>query len=327
MRSMIRRLLLAGDHMLTNTPAIHDRIAQWTAKLVVVLAICTAALPIALPGQSAVADTAVSLAFSRQFTFRSAINHVEYRVMVALPVSYAAPGDTARYPVLYILDGNDELPIAAEAQRLLRMGRPHSGTFQDVIMVGIGYPVNSYAGTLRQREVDDTPTPYDSTRNPAGCCSGAPVGGGPDLLRVIREEIIPRIDREYRTTADRGIMGHSYGGLFAMYTLFAAPDLFDRYAILSPALWWDGGVMFDRERTFAAGRSDLKKRIFMAVGAMESDSLMVQPLQQMAVALRSHDFPGLALQSVVFPDEYHGSMVPGAMSRALRFLYSPLAAP
>lgn len=278
--------------------------------------------PIRLAAQ---ADSgAVSLAFSHQFDFRSTINHVDYRVMVTLPVAYGAASDTTHYPVLYILDGNDLLPLATEADRLGRFGRPHIGTFQDVIMVGVGYPVASYAQTLRQREHDYTPTPFDSTTNPPGCCSGAPVGGGPALLQVLKDEIIPRIERTYRTSTDRGILGHSYGGLFATYALFAAPDLFDRYAILSPAYWWDGGVMFQREAAFAKDRSTLNKRVFLSVGGMESDSLMVAPLQAMGAALRSRSYQGLALQTVVFPAEYHGSVLPAAISRALRFLFDSL---
>jgi predicted alpha/beta superfamily hydrolase len=56
------------------------------------------------------------------------------------------------------------------------------------------------------------------------------------MVSVLRDEIIPLVERSYRITDDRGIMGHSLGGLFAAYALFEAPDLFRRYGILSPSL-------------------------------------------------------------------------------------------
>jgi len=47
-------------------------------------------------------------------------------------------------------------------------------------------------------------------------------------LNVLRNEIIPFIDKKYKTTTDCGISGQSFGGLFAGYCLFSAPDLFNR---------------------------------------------------------------------------------------------------
>jgi pimeloyl-ACP methyl ester carboxylesterase len=43
------------------------------------------------------------------------------------------------------------------------------------------------------------------------------------------------------------LFGTSLGGLFALYALLTDPASFDRYVIGSPAIWWDGEMLFDLE--------------------------------------------------------------------------------
>jgi hypothetical protein len=136
--------------------------------------------------------------------------------------------------------------------------------------------------------------------------------------RVFREEIIPLIDRNYRTTADRGIFGHSYGGLFANYLLFADPDLFQRYAITSPSLWWDGDAIFDLEAAFAKTHTSLRKQVYFSIGSLEGGAMEFVS-QKMAATLRARHYQGLDLVNVELPGAYHSSMA--EYSRALDMLY------
>ncbi|MEN6311083.1 MAG: alpha/beta hydrolase-fold protein [Acidobacteriota bacterium] len=61
-------------------------------------------------------------------------------------------------------------------------------------------------------------------------------GGGQDVLKFLREELVPFLEARYRTVPYRIILGHSNSALFGLYALFAAPDLFQ--AVLA------GGPMF-----------------------------------------------------------------------------------
>jgi hypothetical protein len=45
-------------------------------------------------------------------------------------------------------------------------------------------------------------------------------GGSSGVSRFLEHEVIPFVDRTYRTIpSDRGLLGHSYGGLFAIYVI------------------------------------------------------------------------------------------------------------
>ena len=281
--------------------------------------------PLGVHAQSP-ADTApVTLPYTRQYAVRSQFNGRDYRLFVAVPPDYASSGDTTRYRVLYVLDGNDEFPLTVEAHRLRRvmLGSRAKRSWPDIIIVGIGYPVDQNSETMAARNADYTPTKLSAPDTACGAYGRLPSGGGPAFLRVVRDEIVPFIDARYRTTTDRGIMGHSHGGTFALYTLFEAPGLFRRYAALSPSLWWDRGVMFSFEARLARERTELDATVFIAYGSLEIPCI-IQPARRMLDSLSTHRYTGLDLQSQVFPDEVHMSVLPSAVGRALQALgYDP----
>ena len=260
---------------------------------------------------------AATLPNTEVHTFRSRINQREYHVAVALPMNYRAAGaDTVRYPVLYLLDGGAHLPLMASMFRLTN----RSGRTGDLIMVGIGYyPPGTFLppspGQTSGRNIDYTPALTDTT--PPQWRSDAA-----SFLRVLREELIPMIERRYRTSRERTLHGHSFGGLFATYALFEDPDLFDRYAIMSPAYWWDRESMFTRERAFRARRTGLDKDVFLAVGGAEGPR-MVGLMWRMTAALcdgrGAGNYKGLKIRAEVVPDEHHNSSA--LFARSLKALY------
>ena len=68
----------------------------------------------------------------------------------------------------------------------------------------------------------------------------APLSDGSSKFRqFIGNELCPEIDRRYRTTDQRSIVGESAAGLFVVETLLLQPDLFDSYIAMDPALYWN----------------------------------------------------------------------------------------
>ena len=262
----------------------------------------------------------VTLPGTQQFDLTSEVNGHSYRLYVAPPDGYA-PEDTTRYPVLYVLDGYFSFPAAVSARGSMGI----VGGLEEVIVVGIGDGDHAFDSWFSNRWRDYTPSSDPAADSTFAEQFGLPVesvrsGGGREFLSVMKEEVVPFIDGTFRTTADRGLSGHSFGGLFAAYALFEAPSFFQRYGINSPSLWWNGGEAFDMEVTFAADHTDLPARVFLSVGS-EEGSAMVPPMKQFAEALQDREYPGLQLETVVFEGETHASVVPAMMSRTLRVLY------
>jgi len=218
----------------------------------------------------------VSLDGTQQYDLKPTVNRREYRLYVAPPEGYA-PGDTTRYPV-YVLDGHFAFPAAVAARNYLGI----FGELEDVIIIGVGNGEYSRDTWITERWRDYTPSANLAADSsfakqltlPAGALRS---GGGRDFLEVLRKDLIPFIDSTYRTSGDRGLTGHSLGGLFTAYTMFTAPDLFQRFGINSPALWWNGSEMVSMESAFASTHTALSKRVLLTVGANEGAS-MVPPM-------------------------------------------------
>ncbi|HVT43180.1 MAG TPA: alpha/beta hydrolase-fold protein [Thermoanaerobaculia bacterium] len=115
-------------------------------------------------------------------------------------------------------------------------------------------------------------------------------GGGAKFSRFLSEELIPLIDRSYRTIPRRrSLMGHSYVGLFTAWTLLTETNgLFDRFLIVSPSLWYDERMIFSLEKKL---ERKLSGRVYLAVGSREGNAErdMVADLERFASALRRHD--------------------------------------
>jgi len=60
------------------------------------------------------------------------------------------------------------------------------------------------------------------------------------FLGFIETELIPYIDKTYRTHPFRLLEGHSLGGLFTASTLLEKPEILQGFIIMSPAFWWNG---------------------------------------------------------------------------------------
>ena len=248
----------------------------------------------------------------------SRINGLPYRITVALPFSYT-PGDTAHYPVLYVLDADPNLPLAA----LIQWNMTYDNEVPKMILVGVGYQAPNFMGTVSYRALDYTPVrdAAADSQMTAGHHRKMVSGGAAVFLRVMQEEIMPFIEKNYRVSNDRALAGHSFGGLFAAYVLFTRPQLFDRYLISSPSLDWGGGEIGKEEaRFFASGHGDLPARVFISAGSAEPDQ-MVPDVNALAGVLRGRGYKGLQLTEKIFEDETHLSVIPFAFSRGIRVLY------
>jgi len=146
-------------------------------------------------------------------------------------------------------------------------------------------------------------------------------GGAAAFLAFLSDELVPFVERGFRTADERAIAGYSFGGLFALYALLAHPGLFDRYLVCSPSLWWGGGVIADIERAYAATHDDLPGWLWMATGSEEGKDATV-PMLDLAAVLMGRGYPSLLVSAGLLAGEEHLSAFPPFLSRALRAAYT-----
>jgi len=214
----------------------------------------------------------------------------EYHLSVALPESYAASGQD--YPVLYLLDGDLFFGMAANLTPLVcgSMGKP------ELIVVGIGYDLESMDEWFRLREIDlKVPEVADA---PADSRAGL-------FLNALNQEIIPFIEANYRVRpSDRALYGYSSGGFFVLYALFHQTGVFHRYIAGSGDLYLAYPYLIQHADRLANRTSTDPLQLYLSTGELEEHQFPY--FHQLLDFLERASYPGLAVQAEVFPGAFHG---------------------
>jgi predicted alpha/beta superfamily hydrolase len=207
-----------------------------------------------------------------------------------------------RYPVIVLLDGEANIQhVSATADFLANNGRA-----MKMLVVGI-------ENTDRQRDLTPPITNTRTSDRPEG-----KVGGAEKFLSFIAEELLPSIDRTYRTRPTRILIGHSFGGLFASYALLKRPALFKAYISVSPSLWWDNQALADEALNFAANHKEVQAAVYVTMGSEGGSTL--GGTQKFVGALTS---AGNGVEAVFtrWPEESHGSVVMRSVYEGLKWLH------
>lgn len=149
-----------------------------------------------------------------EFDFDSKLLGNRRRVHVYLPPDYTQePG--RRFPTLYVHDGGEYLDRAKLPVILDNLA--HSEAIVQLIAV----MVDPVGRTLEYRANED-------------------------YARFVEEELVPDIERRYRTRTERdgrGVMGASLGGLISVYLALSRPQLFSKTGAQSAALMIETGTI------------------------------------------------------------------------------------
>jgi predicted alpha/beta superfamily hydrolase len=270
--------------------------------------------------------TSVSVPNTEMRTFYSSILNQEMNIYIKLPISYYHNPQKV-YQALYFTDANRSFPMVANMVSIFEVPRLVE---PEIIVIGIGYKIKDLAdwGAWRTRDLTPTNIPaLDTTwatmlTRMTGRQFVVKSGGAATFLEFIVREVFPFVESNYRVSpTGRGIGGYSYGGLFSLYVLFKQPELFSIYYAGSPSIDYDKGVLFNFEREYASTHKDLNAKLFMSAG-MSEDTMMVNNMKKMADLIQSRNYPGLTVETHVFPGETHESCYPSSIMRALRVLYN-----
>lgn len=254
---------------------------------------------------------------AQEASYNTTIHHLDSKLVgdrfiidVHLPPTYGLSEN--HYPVLIVLDGDKSSGMARDIVDWLSWRRE----IPELVVVAI-----SYGGAQREwwqkRSRDFTPS-KDSGR----IWGEWPLAGGADAFRgFIRDELVPLIDREYRVTSDRSLAGVSFGGLFAVHTLFTEPGLFRRYIIAGPALAWDEERIWDDEQRYLSNHNRLEAAVFTGVGALDQ-RVILEPWERFNTLIESRSYEGLKWVSFRFEGETHISSWPAILTRGLKVVFT-----
>jgi predicted alpha/beta superfamily hydrolase len=272
------------------------------ALALLVLSSTVPALRAQRPGVAS--SAAAPLPFGETFTITSRVLGETRRINVYIPPVYAESAQI-RLPVMYMPDGGmaeDFLHVAGLIQVLTG-----NGTMRSFMLVGI-------ENTERRRDMTG-PTAVAEDRKIA-----VHVGGSAPFRQFLRTELMPDIEKRYRTTRERAIVGESLAGLFVVETFMLEPDLFDTYIAFDPSLWWNAESLVKTASAWLRTAPRAPKRLYIA---SSDEPGIIAPLDRLIPILRADAPPALQWHYDPLPTEQHSTIYHPAALRAFRYLFKP----
>ena len=238
---------------------------------------------------------AADIVIGKRISIPSKVLNAEVPISVYLPAGYET--SAGKYPVLYDLNAFAYFTYAAGTVELLA----RNIEMPEMIIVGLPNLQDGYV-----------PTAYEQR--------GAEPAAADRSLKFFSEELIPFIDKNYRTAGFNVLCGHSVGGLFTMYALFTRPELFSGYIASSP--WFQNNDQYwlkHVDRMFQT-ESLAGKFLFMEVGKKEQ-ALTLSTYTELEKWMKSRDLKGLVWKSEWLENVDHSSMLGLSLYSGLMFVF------
>lgn len=241
-------------------------------------------------------------------TFKSAAADETFDLLIRLPPGYQ--GASRRYPVVYQLDATFLDEFARSAGTLSQLSA--QGVIDEPIVVGIGHRGDQ--GPQRSRFVDFVPAdPQDPSRT----------GRAAEFYRFLHDELAPHIESTYRIdpAAGRAIVGHSLGGLMALYAFCQretdGTPAFRNVLAADPSYGTNDGVIFAFEAALAATTRSRPGRLFLTASVYTGGEQKFAH-EEMTRRIGQH-YPDLAFRST-YEETTHGGLLQLSMDEGLPFV-------
>ncbi|KFF07584.1 histidine kinase [Flavobacterium reichenbachii] len=220
---------------------------------------------------------------------------VERRITIGLPASYEANKDK-KYPVLYLLDG-DYLFDAFS-------GAVSYGTYWDDLpeMIIIGIHQNKDGERYDDTTIDQN--------------TGLPFEKGAEFFEFIGAELVPYIEKKYRTSPFRLIAGHDITASFINFYLYKEEPLFNAYICLSPELAPKMEVRIPEK--FAKTKKPLSFYLSVADGDIKK---IKEPIEKLDSNIKIANNPLVSYKYDVFKGTTHYTEVLHSIPSALYSIF------
>lgn len=258
-------------------------------------------LSITLTFYASARPTGTPVVIGHEMKIQSEVLDEERSILVSVPDSYDA-GDK-NYPVLYVLDGSAHFDYTSSTVNFL--------SSNDFIPEMIVVAVNNADRTRDMTPPSEEPLEQQYRPNH---------GGAENFQRFFSDDLMPWVEENYRTHPYRVLIGHSFGGLFAIHTLTTNPDLFNAYIAISPSMQWNGQRLVGQAETFFSSKTELPITLYMTVGNEAAD--LPGGIRKLSGVLESTAPKDFLWQFDRMPLETHNSVPHRSTYQGLEFVFA-----
>jgi len=240
-----------------------------------------------------------------KFSIKSSILDEERRCLISLPETYKDASKVEKtYPIIILLDGYAHFKIASGIVHFMSSDRNRNRLMPERIIVAIENV---------DRERDFTVTKIKTKRPNT-------MGGGQKFLDFIEKELVPYIDKNYRTEPTRTLIGHSLGGLLTLNSYMDKNSIFNAYMAIDPSIWWNEEMM--KNKVDSMSSESLNKRLYIATANQGEASYERNKKRHDALytLIRDKSDASLNVEIEYFEKENHRSVPLIALYEGLKYL-------
>jgi predicted alpha/beta superfamily hydrolase len=268
--------------------------------------------------------THTNIVIGNTTTLFSKILNEKREVWVHVPKNHTNGNTTRRYPVAYVLDGDQHFHSLSGL--IHQLSATNGNTIcPEMIVVAI-------LNTDRTRDLTITHKTSGFAVDPEFAKNS---GGAEKFTAFIENELFPYIDSLYPTAPYRMMIGHSLGGMLVVNTLLNHTHMFNSYIALDPSLWWDESLLVKQARQKLKEKKYTKKSFYMAVAnAIRSDkdtaeqrkekndyNVILNSQLDFADLLKSNNENGLRWKYDYYKEEGHNTIPLIGEYHALKFIF------
>ena len=183
---------------------------------------------------------------------------------------------TKKYNVVYFTDAS-----LNSGKFILKLD---PGQTKYCILVGIGHTGSHVL--LRQRDF----IPSD-----AGGYKDKDFGQASRFYLFIKNELMPFVNGKIVIQKNKIFIGHSFGGLLALYFSLRENKLFDRYYAISPSVWANHNELVKIEETYKKDNTSYNSTIHLYAGSLEVFNKVLESTTKFYETVKSRNYKDLTI--------------------------------
>ncbi|MBI9040257.1 alpha/beta hydrolase-fold protein [Lutibacter sp.] len=241
----------------------------------------------------------------KKINIHSGILNEDRICLLSLPDSYNDSSEIEKkYPIIILLDGYTHFKTASGIVHFMSSNRNRNHLMPETIVVAIENV---------DRERDFTVTKI-KTKRPNN------MGGGRNFLDFIQKELVPYIEKNYRTEPTRTIVGHSLGGLLTLNSYMDKSSIFNAYISIDPSIWWNEEMM--KNKVDSISPISFNKKLYIATANQGEDNYeRNKKRHDLLFAIMKEKSDGhLNVEIAYFEKENHRSVPLIALYEGLRYI-------
>ncbi len=131
----------------------------------------------------------------------------------------------------------------------------------------------------------------------------------------LKNELVPTIEKQLPNKKDRSFIGHSFGGLFCLYTLFKDDNLFDKHFAISPSCWANYYELDKIEEAYFKKNKQINANVTVYVGGLEFLNKVLYSTRSFYTTVTGRKYKGLTMVKDEIGNANHFSIRKPAVDR------------